>query len=238
MIFSFMLLCSSCFNANNKPREEVEIIEEKPISELDGATESSSYYVDGLQFVCYWKEENGDHYYGIYDNKGTAIIPFKRHFKAFDECYAYFNGERRKFYLGRSSKYGDELFDAKFNTIISRQYGVEMSIDTEQTFSFVHLFYDDDYQGAVGMDGRVILAINSKEFSLVDLKDDIDDRHLYFETWTDGVFELYDLDGRFILEAEDYWVCGEDQCIYYGDKDNTNRKMRFREMVREYNLGY
>lgn len=238
MLFSILLLFTSCFNTNRSSIEEVETIEAKPVSELDGAREDEQYYIDGLQFVNYLKEENGEFYHAIYDNDGRAIIPFKRRIISFDEYHAYLNGVRKRFYLGRSLEFGDELYDAKFNTIICRRKSLDLSIVTEQTFSFVHTICEDDYEGAVGMDGRVILDVDSKRFQLVDLKNDLDDRHIYFETWNDGMFELYDLDGRFILEAEDYWVCSDDSCIYYGDKDNTNRRMRISEMIREYNLGY
>lgn len=237
IIYILLFMSFSCFNTKKQviDSQETEYIEEIQISELDGAQENEQYYIDGLQFIEYSKDVDGDSYCAIYNNNKTAIIPFSRKIEYFSECYAYFNGVRQKIYIGRSTKYGDELFDAKFNTIIKRRKDIDISIVTNQNFSYAHI-YSDDYEGAIGIDGRKILDINSKEYESIELNE-LDNKHLYFETWNDGVFELYDLDGRFIIEAKDYWVSFDDNCIYYDTLDGNSRKIKIKDIINDYNVG-
>ena len=231
-----LIICISCSNlrrnnVNIQPIKQEEVRK----SELDGVKEEERHYIDGLQFIEYVKMSCDDYYHAIYDNSENAIIPFSREFTYFSEYYAYVNGTRKKFFIGSSSKYGDELFDAKFNTIISRRKSIDIIIETNQTFSYVHTS-NDNYEGAIGMDGRNILDINSRSYEVVDLKE-LDSKHLFFETWNNGKYELYDLDGRLILEAVDYWLSDDDKYIYYDTEYSNNRKMKIRDIINGYNVG-
>ncbi len=239
VIISLLTIILSCSNSRRKNIDK-QIIEQEEVqkSELSELYEEARYYIDGLQFIEYVKQVGDDYYHAIYDNSENAIIPFSRNFTDFSEYFAYVNGTRKKFFIGYSSfssKLGGELFDAKFNTIVTRRSDIDIVIETKQTFSYVHAS-NDNYEGVIGMDGRIILDINSKQYEIISLEE-LDNKHLFFVTWSNYKYELYDLDGRLILEAVDYWLSYDDDCIYYDTEYSSNRKMKFRDIINEYNVG-